>query len=187
MSAEYKTTLDPVTDEYAEGAVKDIFENTKSKLGFVPNMYRTMGNSSGYLNTYIHGYDAFREGSNFTPQEQETVFLTLSRENGCDYCTAAHSMIADKVSKLPSADLAALRKDTSLSDVKLDALSVFTSQVHETRGLITKSAARDFLAAGYSENHILEVILALSVKILSNYSNHIFHTEMDEAFSTYQV
>lgn len=187
MSAEYRVKIDPVTDENARGAVKDIFENTRSKLGFVPNMYRTMGNSSGYLSTYIQGYNAFREGSGFTPQEQETVFLTLSRENGCDYCTAAHSMIADKVSKLPPADLAALRDNASLSDAKLDALSVFTSQVHETRGLVTKSAARNFLAAGYSENHILEVILALSVKILSNYSNHIFHTEVDAAFSTYQV
>ena len=115
------------------------------------------------------------------------MLLTLSRENGCDYCTAAHSMIADKVSKLSADDLAAIRGGTTLPDAKLNALSLFTSHVHDTRGLITKAAAKDFVAAGYSENQILEVILALSVKILSNYSNHIFHTDVDAAFEAYKV
>lgn len=187
MSAEFKINLAPVSDEKATGTVQEIFTGTELKLGFVPNMYRTMGNSSGYLSAYIHGYNAFRQASGFTPQEQETVFLTLSRENDCDYCTAAHSMIADKVSKLSADDLAAVRAGVTLSNAKLNALSIFTSHVHDTRGMITKTAAEGFLAAGYSENQILEVILALSVKILSNYSNHIFHTEVDAAFDAYKI
>lgn len=187
MSAEYKIGLSAVTDEDAKGAAKDVIENAKANLGFVPNMYRAMANSPGYLGTYANGYNAFRQGSGFTPQEQETVFLTLSRENGCDYCTAAHSMIAEKVSKLGADELAAVRSGDVLPDAKLNVLSVFTKHVHDERGLIGKSAAEAFIAAGYSENQILEVILALSVKILSNYSNHIFHTDVDEAFSSYKV
>ncbi|PCI05690.1 MAG: alkylhydroperoxidase [Hyphomicrobiales bacterium] len=187
MSAEYKIGLQPVADNDAQGAAKDVFENAKTNLGFIPNMYRTMANSPGYLGTYANGYNAFRQGSGFTPQEQETVFLTLSRENGCDYCTAAHSMIADKISKLGADELTAVRSGDALPDAKLNALSAFTKHVHDERGLIGKSAAEAFIAAGYSENQILEVILALSVKILSNYSNHIFHTGVDEAFSSYKV
>ena len=74
MSAEFKINLAPVNDEKATGTVREIFDGTKTKLGFVPNMYRTMGNSSGYLSTYIHGYNAFRQASGFTPQEQELCF-----------------------------------------------------------------------------------------------------------------
>ena len=187
MSAEYKIGLSPVSDEDAKGAAKEVIEGAKAKLGFAPNMYRTMANSPGYLGTYANGYNEFRQNSGFTPQQQETVFLTLSRENGCDYCTAAHSMIADKVSKLGADDLAAVRSGDALSDAKLNALSVFTKHVHDERGLISKSAADAFLAAGYPEKQILEVILALSVKILSNYSNHIFHTDVDDAFAPYKV
>ena len=54
----------------------------------------------------------------------------------------------------------------------------------ESRGNPGPEDASEFLAAGYSEKQILGVILAISVKILSNYSNHIFHTELDEAFAS---
>lgn len=187
MLAEYKTNLSPVKNADAKGVAKNILETTKANLGFVPNMYRTMANSPGYLSTYAHGYTAFRQGSGFTPLEQETVFLTLSRENGCDYCSAAHSMIADKVAKFDAENLAAVRAGDTLPDAKLNALAVFTKHVHDTRGLIIRENVQVFLSAGFSEEQILEVILALSVKVLSNYSNHIFHTDMDSAFMPYKV
>ena len=187
MNAEFKTSLSPVTDDIATGDVKTILDTTKAQLGFAPNMYRTMANSEGYLSTYIHGYKAFRASSGFSAQEQEIVFLTLSRENGCDYCTAAHSMIGDKMAKIEPDVLAAVRAGEPLADPKHQALAVFTSRLFETRGLINKEDAATFLAAGYSEQQILEIILAISVKTLSNYSNHIFHTDLDAAFDGYEL
>lgn len=187
MSAEYKIDLVPVSDENAEGEAKALLDATRAQLGFVPNMYRTMANSPGYLSTYSHGYKAFRQGSGFTPQEQEVVFLVLSRENNCHYCTAAHSMLADKVSKLDADSLAAVRSGGPINDNKLRALASFTGHVFETRGMINSVAAEAFLAAGYSEKQIMEIVLAISVKILSNYSNHIFHTDVDEVFAAYKV
>ena len=187
MTAAFKIGLPPVTDDMATGAAKDIISDTQSKLGFVPNMYRTMANSPGFLSTYAHGYTAFRESSGFSAPEQEVVFLVISRENGCDYCSAAHSMIADKVAKLDPKTLTALRNGSPLDDAKLQALAVFVSRVFDTRGLITKAEAAAFVAAGYSERQILEVVLAVSVKTLSNYSNHIFHNDLDAAFVPYGV
>jgi AhpD family alkylhydroperoxidase len=61
-------------------------------------MYAVMANSPGLLETYATGYAAFREASGFTPAEQEVVLLTVSHENGCEYCVAAHSFLADQVS-----------------------------------------------------------------------------------------
>lgn len=187
MSAEYKIPLAPVSNEAATGVAKEIIDATQAKLGFVPNMYRGMAHSGGYLSTYMHGYTAFREGSGFTPQEQEVVFLVISRENGCDYCTAAHSMIADKMSKLDAASLAAVRTGDPLPDAKLQALAAFTSHVFASRGMITNENAAAFIAAGFSEKQIMEVVLALAVKTLSNYSNHIHHSELDEAFTAYKL
>ncbi len=187
MTAEFKISLAPVTDATATGAAKDILESTQANLGFVPNMYRTMANSSGYLSTYATGYKAFRQDSGFTAKEQETIFLVISRGNGCDYCTAAHSMIADKVSKLDSETLNALRSGAPLADAKLQALAEFTAHVFETRGMITRARAAAFLEAGFAEKQIMEVVLAISVKILSNYSNHIFHTDLDDVFAAYAV
>jgi len=187
MNAEYKIGISPVSNEAATGVAKEIIDGTKAKLGFVPNMYRTMANSDGYLSTYVHGYNEFRQHSGFTAIEQELIFLVISRENGCDYCTAAHSMIADKVSKLDADTLAAVRSGDLISDEKLQALASFTARIFLSRGLITKAEATAFLAAGYEERQIMEIILAISVKTLSNYSNHIFHSELDEAFAPYLV
>ena len=187
MTAEYKIGLPPVSNEAATGVAKEIIDATQSKLGFVPNMYRTMANSGGYLSTYAHGYTAFRQNSGFTPVEQELVFLVISRENGCDYCTAAHSMIADKVATLDADTLAAVRSGVALADEKLEALVSFTARMFLSRGLVTSAEAAAFLAAGYKERQIMDIILAISVKILSNYSNHIFHSELDAAFKPYAV
>jgi len=187
MNAEFKISLAPVSDDKAEGAAKQIFDKTRGQMGFVPNMYRTMANSDGYFSTYAHGYTAFREHSGFSAKEQEIVFLVISRENGCDYCTAAHSMIADKVSKLDPNTLAAVRAGEALPDIKFQALAEFTSRIFQARGLVTKAESAVFLGVGYQERQIMEIILAISVKTLSNYSNHVFHTELDPVFAPYAI
>ena len=187
MTAEYTLELAPVSDAAAEGSAKQMLDDARANLGFVPNMYRTMAINPGLLSTYLHGYAHFREQANFTPPEQEVVFLTISLANGCDYCMAAHSMLALNVSKLSEAHTQALRDGKALDDDKLEALRRFTHHMWETRGLPTKAEAEAFKAAGYSDMHVLEIILAMAVKTISNYANHVNHTDVDDAFAPYAV
>jgi AhpD family alkylhydroperoxidase len=147
-------------------------------------MYAAMANSPALLETYMDGYDRFRNDSGFTPAEQEVVFLTISRNNGCDYCMAAHSLIADKISKVPPPVTEAIREGRAIPDAKLAALSTFTETLLATRGLPSKADVQAFLSAGYEERHVLEIILAIAVKTMSNYSNHLFHTPLDAMFVT---
>lgn len=187
MTAEFRTETRPLSDEEAQGQAKEMMDGARAKLGFVPNMYRGMANNPGLLSTYLHGYQHFREQGNFTPREQETVFLTVSRANGCDYCTAAHSMLAVNASGLSAEETAALREGKRLEDEKLQALSEFTHHMWETRGLPTQNAAAAFKAAGYEDIHVLEIILAMAVKTISNYSNHVVQPEVDDAFAEHKV
>ena len=53
----------------------------------------------------------------------------------------------------------------------------------EKRGWVSAIDAENFLAAGYTKANILDVILAVSFKTLSNYTNHVAETPLDEAFS----
>lgn len=159
-----------------------IIEDSTKRNGGWPNMYGNMINSTGLLETYLHGYNAFRTESGFTPVEQEVVFLTLSYENECNYCMAAHSFIADKMSKVPTEVTDAIRAGTPITDNKLQVLSLFTKQLFTSRGRPTNEEVANFLAVGYDEKKILEIILALAVKTLSNYSNHVFDTEVDDMF-----
>lgn len=182
MSNSYQTTLPLLTPATASAQGAPLLESAQKKLGFVPNMHGAMVNSPGLLETYQLGYERFRSESGFTPAEQEVVFLTSSFENGCDYCMAAHSVLADMFSKVPKDTTDAIRAGTTIPDAKLAALADFTRHLLQTRGRPTAEAARAFIAAGFTERQILEVILAIAVKTLSNYSNHIFGTPVDDMF-----
>lgn len=183
MAAEYKLTMSPKSVDDSEGTGRELLEKAKSKLGFIPNMHAGMVNSPGLLATYMDGYERFRKDSGFSSAEQEVVFLTISRFNSCEYCLAAHSFLADQMSKVPRPVTDAIRDDQPVPDTKLAALSTFTALMLATRGLPSAVGVQAFLDAGYSERHILEIILAIAVKTLSNYANHLLHTPLDSVFA----
>jgi uncharacterized peroxidase-related enzyme len=183
MEAEYRLSLPFQTLETANLDAKPILEKALKQVGFIPNMYGGMVNSPGLLDTYLHGYSVFRQHSGFSPAEQEVVFLTISRVNGCSYCMAAHSVIADEYSKTPMEVTNAIRDGAPITNAKFAALSSFTETMVRSRGLPSKADVERFLASGYAERHILDIILAIAVKTLSNYSNHLFHTPVDEMFA----
>lgn len=182
MQAEHKLELPVKTPELAAAAEKAVLDKALKQVGFIPNMYARMVNSPGLLNTYLDGYAAFRADSGFTPPEQEVVFLVISRENGCEYCVGAHSMLAEMKSKLAPDALASIRNGTPIEDPKLAALAAFTAVMVRSRGLPSKADVAAFVAAGYSERQVLEIVLAIAVKTLSNYANHLFHTPLDAMF-----
>lgn len=172
-----------LTIDAATGKARALLEAAKQKLGFVPNMYAAMANEPALFEAYGRAYDAFRAECGFTPVEQEVIFLVISRENDCDYCMAAHSFVADKMSKVPTEVSDAIRDGRAIDDPKLAALAAFTSLMVASRGRPDDAEVAAFLAAGYSEGDILGIILAISVKTLSNYTNHLFHTPVDPAFA----
>lgn len=179
--------MTPETLGTATGDAQDLLAGAKAKLGFLPNMYGYMAKLPPVLAGYLSTYDAFRSQAGFTPAEQETVFLTISRVNGCTYCTAAHSMIADKMSGVPADSLAALRAGDPLPDARLQALATFTEAMVLSRGNTGRTAVDDFLAAGYTEQNVLGVVLAIACKTFSNYVNHLGGTPVDDVFAPYKV
>lgn len=183
MAAECKLDLPQLTVEGATGTGRELLLKAKAQLGFIPNMYAGMANSPGLLATYMDGYDRFRADSGFTPAEQEVVFLTISRFNSCEYCLAAHCTIADRMSKVPPPVTEAIRNDQPLPDAKLAALSAFTTLMLESRGKPTTDEVAAFTDAGFLEGQVLEIVLAIAVKTLSNYANHVLHTPLDAAFA----
>lgn len=182
VSTAYRITLPAIDVATASSRVKEPLEAARRRMGMIPNMYTRMANSPGAFETYLHGYERFRKDSGFTPTEQEVVLLAISAENGCEYCVAAHSVIADTSSRVPREVTDAIRAGTTISDPKLRALAELTRAVVVTRGRPTEEVVKAFLGAGYTERQILELVLAVAVKTISNYVNHLFDTPVDAAF-----
>ena len=55
--------------------------------------------------------------------------------------------------------------------------------INETRGWPAQADVDAFLAAGYTQQTALEVILGTSLKVLSNYTNHVAETAVDDKFA----
>jgi uncharacterized peroxidase-related enzyme len=182
--APYRSPLTSKTVETASGDAAERLAATERAMGMVPNMYGVMANSPGLLATYLDGYQRFRSDSGFTPAEQEVVFLAISRFNECDYCMAAHSFIADAMSKTPVEVTDAIRDDEPVADERSAALVAMTRALLETRGHPSTEDVEAFRAAGFTDEQVLELLLAIAVKTISNWSNHLFQTPVDEVFAS---
>ena len=165
------------TETNAPEAAKPALGATKAAFGFVPNLQANMAESPELLAGYSTLWDLFSK-STLTPHEQQVVYLTSNFENECHYCMAGHSTLA-KMLKMDPAAIEALRNGTPLPDAKLEALHRFATQVVRNRGWVSDADTDAFLAAGYTRRNVLEVVLGVATKVMSNYTNHIVHTELD--------
>ena len=54
------------------------------------------------------------------------------------------------------------------------------------RGWVDQEDIDDFLGAGYAKSNVFDVIVALAAKTLSNYTNHIVDTPVDDSISKFK-
>ena len=169
----------PLHDETtAPEAAQPGLAATRANFGMIPNLERVMASAPPLLQGYSNLWNLFDE-TTLTPIERQIVYMTANYENECDYCVPWHSLLARKAG-MPSTEIEALRMGAGLSDVKLEALRAFARALIANRGKISQAELNAFLEAGYSEVNALEVVLGLAVKTMSNYTNSIAGTPLDQ-------
>ena len=156
----------------------------KGGMGFIPNIMGTMAEAPSTLKAYVQLIELMGATS-LTPQEQRLLTLAVSKENECGYCLAAEGMLAHKVAKVPLDEVQATQERRSLSDEKLNIFVNFVREVASNRGHPSEGATSAFLEAGYTQANTLEVVLGVAMKTLTNYTNHIAKTPIDDAFADY--
>ena len=87
--------------------------------------------------------------------------------------------------KVDPAITEALRNRTALPTEKLQALHDFTLSMVRNRGNVHADEMEAFFAAGHGQQQVLEVILGLSQKVISNYVNHVAETLVDKVFEQF--
>jgi uncharacterized peroxidase-related enzyme len=173
------------TKENAPQASQALLADREKKYGFLPNLFGAFAGSPAVLEAYI-SISNLLEKTSLTPQEQQIVLLAVSVENGCEYCVAAHSMVAHMMAKVPSDIVDALRNGTNIADKRINALVGFTRTMVQKRGYAVQDDLQRFFDGGYTQAQALEVILGITMKTLSNYTNHIVDTPLDKAFESQQ-
>ena len=168
------TTFEVHTMESAPAESKPLLADAEKHYGTIPNLFGVFAESPAIL----------EKSTLFDSTERQVVLLTASFENDCDYCMAAHTAIAS-MQKVPQHVLDSVRAGTAIREPKLEALRVFTRLVVQKRGLLAQHEVEALLAAGYSKRHVLEVVLGVSFKTLSNFTNHIAETPVDASFQRF--
>lgn len=170
------------TKETAPEAAKPVLDAAEKAYGMVPNLHGKMAESPALLEGYWQLSQVF-SNSSLTPIEQQVVLIAVSVTNNCTYCVGAHSVLADMVDT-PAEVTKALRSGEVIPDARLQALRKFAQSVVITRGWVHESEVDALLAEGYTRAQVLEVILGVGLKTLSNYTNHLVATELDTAFQS---
>ena len=178
------TTLKVHNIESAPEGSKSLLENSQKAYGMIPGLHGVLAASPKILEAYQTLHQLFTETS-FNEEELTVVWQTINVEHACHYCVPAHTGIA-KMMKVDDAITEALRNETPLADAKLEALRTMTLTIVRNRGNVTQEDLDAFYAAGYGEQQVLEIILGLSQKVISNYTNHIAHTPVDEPFKKFE-
>lgn len=168
------------TPDDAPESARETLEQVQSGYGFIPNVIGVMAGSTALVKAYTTLSQLLGE-TNFSAAEQQVAILSVSFANGCDYCMAAHSMTAEKAG-VDSDVLEALRAGKSLPDARLEALRVFIQKIVHKQGWVDEDDLRAFQDAGFGEEHVLDAIMAVGMKTLSNYTNHIAETPLDDVF-----
>lgn len=156
----------------------DWLVKAEENFGMIPNVEKVMALSPQLLAGYTFMWDAF-ETTSLDPQERQIVYMTANFENECNYCMPMHTPLAEK-SGLSSDDIKALRGGGKLSSPKHNALSEFARRMIASRGKVSQMQLQEFFDAGYTPQQSLEVILALSIKVISNFTNSIAGTPLDK-------
>ncbi len=169
------------TKESAPEKALPALESAEAMFGFVPNLLGVMATSPALAEAYLALSKIFEMSTALTPTERQIVLLTVSRYHECHYCMAAHSIVADMQS-IPIEITQAIRNDLPIPDSKLEALRTLVTALVDHRGAISELEIKSFLAAGYQLVHLMDVMVGVAQKTLSNYTNHLAETPLDTAF-----
>ncbi|WP_285060422.1 carboxymuconolactone decarboxylase family protein [Pedobacter ginsengisoli] len=153
------------TKEQVSPTNQAIFDNLNGMVGFVPNLYAIFGHSDTALSDYLALQN---RKSSIRAKEREVINLVVSQVNNCSYCLSAHTQFA-KMNGFSEEQILDIRRGSVDFDPKLKALAKLVKSTTENRGHADAEALENFYAAGYTEANLIDVVIIIGDKIITNY------------------
>ena len=142
-----------------------IFDQLKKGLSFIPNLYATFAHSETALATYLALQNA---KSSLSARDREVINLVVSQVNNCQYCLAAHTALGKMVG-FTSEQIMELRKGMASFNAKQDVLAKLVKSISVERGNPSPELVQTFFDAGWTEANLIDTIIVIGDKIISNY------------------
>lgn len=172
------------THDTAPADAQPLLKKSQKAFGMIPNLHAVMAESPALLEAYQKTHELVVLGTQFSAIERTVVWQTVNVEHACHYCVPAHTAIAH-MDGVHADIIEALRNGAPLGDERLEALRNFTLSVVRNRGQVSDMDRTAFAAAGFGDSAVLDVILIVSQKVMSNYVNNLFDTPVDAPFQKF--
>ena len=169
------TTFNVPARDQVSPANQALFDKLKKGLGMVPNLYAALALSEHALGSYLALQDA---KSSLTGKAREVVNLVVSEVNRCEYCLAAHTVIG-KMHGFTDEQVLEIRSGRAGFDPKLDALARLTRSLVSERGHADPALVDAFFAAGWSKENLIDTIVIVGDKTITNYLHAITRVPLD--------
>jgi alkylhydroperoxidase family enzyme len=171
------------TKETAPADSQPLLDSSLKAFGMIPNLHAVMAEAPNVLEAYqlLHG---LFQNTSFNNEELTVIWQTINVEHECHYCVPAHTGIAHMM-KVDNAITDALRNKTELPTRTLQVLHETTLALVRDRGRPNQSVLLSFYEVGYENRQLLEIVLGISQKVMSNYINHLSETPVDKAFEEF--
>ncbi len=169
------STINVLKREEVSSANQAIYDNLEKALGFVPNLYATYAHSENALGNYLNFANA---KTSLKAKEKEVVNLAVSQVNNCLYCLSAHTAIG-KMNGFTDEQILELRAGKASFDQKLDALARLAKNITENRGATDAQVLDNFFAAGWTKENLIDTIVLVGDKTISNYINNTTEIPVD--------
>jgi uncharacterized peroxidase-related enzyme len=168
--------IPPVDRNTTNESIRRSFDTIQKQLGTVPNMMRTMAQSSSVLDAYL-GFGAALSRGRLPVSLHEPIALAVAEINSCEYCLSAHTALG-RGAGLSNDELTASREARAV-DPKATAALQFARAVVERRGDVRDQDFVRVRAAGYTDGEIAEITAHVALSDFTNYFNRAAHTEID--------
>ena len=166
------------TFESAQEDARPRLQTALKANGFIPNLIGVLANAPTALEMYQE-VGAINARTSLSPGEREVVQITAAVLNACGFCKAGHTALSRKKRLLAEDVIVALRDTQPVPDDKLQALAQFTQAVIREKGNVPDEGLQQFLAAGYTQQQALEVVLGVALATLCNYANNLARTTIN--------
>lgn len=151
---------------------KVIFDNMLKSYGMVPNLYAAFAWSDTGLSDYLALQG---RKSTLSLKERDIINLVVSEINDCDYCRRAHSFHAERGKVFTAEQIIEIRGVKISFNDKFQALAEFVRDAAINRGHASSAATQKLFAAGYKEANLVDIVMTIGDKIISNYLHNITH------------
>lgn len=175
MTTIEKVTFEVPTRDQVSPNNQEIFDQMQKSFGTVPNLYATFALNETALGDYLALQN---RKSSLSAKEREIINLVVSQVNECDYCLPAHTVIAGMNGFSAEQILEIRRADISF-DSKFNALAKFVKETAVNRGNPSSDASAALFAAGYTKANVIDIMMIIGDKIISNYLHNFTKIPVD--------